>query len=220
MSPAAAPPDIESLPRELDRFGFLTDEAKRDLSRFVALLRDWQRVHNLVSRADLDSVWTRHVADSLQLLEHVPGFREWVDLGSGAGFPGLIIAIAYKGREGHFTLVESNQKKAAFLRIAIRETGANSDVAAERIETHAPKMAGRADVISARALAPLPALFKLAHPYCYDASVLLLLKGADFVQELDAASQSWDFDVVRFASATNPGGRVLAIRHLSPKVRR
>src|SRR4051812_5135368 len=132
--------------------------ARRDLECYVALLSEWQRVHNLVSHSALVEVWTRHVADSLQLLEYAPlEFREWVDLGSGAGFPGLVVAIACKpeagfeavpqppsegaraaGRRGgrpsidprmHFTLVEANAKKAAFLRAAIRETGAHASVA-------------------------------------------------------------------------------------------
>lgn len=195
---------------------------RRDLRRFVELLREWQAVHNLISARTLDDVWTRHIADSLQLLDHAPQhFREWVDLGSGAGFPGLVVAIASKGEPGrHFTLVESNAKKAAFLRAAIRATGANAEVANERIETHAGKMAGRADVVSARALAPLSELLRLADAYCHAESVMLFLKGREYVQELAAASQSYDFDVVDFASATDPGGRVLAIRHARPKARR
>jgi 16S rRNA (guanine527-N7)-methyltransferase len=191
---------------------------KRDLERFVALLRDWQRTHNLVAPSTLPEVWTRHVADSLQLLDYAPDFREWVDLGSGAGFPGLVVAIASKSRpERHFTLVESNRKKAAFLRAAIRETGANASVAAERIEEHGPKFAGRADVVSARALAPLPKLLGLAAPYLNERSVLPFLKGQDYVQEIDAAAKAYDFDVVDYESATDSGGRVLVIRHLRPK---
>jgi 16S rRNA (guanine527-N7)-methyltransferase len=202
----------------LDRFGTVTDRTKRDLERYVALLAEWQRVHNLVARGALDAVWTRHVADSLQILDYAPDFSEWVDLGSGAGFPGLVVAIASKESSGrHFTLVESNAKKVAFLRAAIRESGANATVAAERIEAHAPKMSGRADVISARALAPLPMLLKLAAPYAHAGSVMLFLKGREYVQELDAASQSWAFDVVDYVSATDSGGRVLAIRNLRPK---
>ena len=154
-----------------------------------------------MARSTLDEVWTRHVADSLQLLEHAPaGFREWVDLGSGAGFPGLVVAIACKGEPArHFTLVESNGKKAAFLRTAIRETGAHASVAAERIETHAGRMRGQADIVSARALAPLAELLKLGAPYLAEEGVMLLLKGQDAVQEIDAASQSFAFDVVDFA---------------------
>jgi 16S rRNA (guanine527-N7)-methyltransferase len=200
----------------------LGDGARRDVERYVALLAEWQRVHNLVSHSALVEVWTRHVADSLQLLEHAPTmFREWIDLGSGAGFPGLVIAIANKASpERHVTLVESNAKKAAFLRAAIRATGANASVAMERIQSHAPKMAGRADVISARALAPLPELLALAAPYAHVGTVMLFLKGREYLREVEAASESFQFDVVDYASATDSGGRVLAIRNLSPKARR
>ena len=220
---------------------------REDLERFIGLLRNWQRTHNLIAPSTLDQIWTRHVADSLQLLTHAPpAWREWVDLGSGAGFPGLVVAIAVKGegkgdllsrlsrkRQGHapplagrkapdqhVTLVESNQKKAAFLRAALRETKANASVAAERIEDHALKMAGGADVVSARALAPLPALCRLAYPYLHAESVMLLLKGQDFVHELNLASKAWHFDVVESPSGTDPGGRILAIRNLRPKVQR
>jgi 16S rRNA (guanine527-N7)-methyltransferase len=117
-------------------------------------------------------------------------------------------------------LVESNLKKVAFLRAAIRETGANATVAAERIEAHAPKFAGRADIVSARALAPLSELLGLAGPYLHADSVLLLLKGQDFVHEHEAASKSWSYDVLSFPSATDTGGRVVAIRNLSPKADR
>jgi 16S rRNA (guanine527-N7)-methyltransferase len=201
----------------LDRFGFVLSDMRADLERFVALLESWQRAHNLVAARTLDEVWTRHVADSLQLVEHAPAFREWIDLGSGAGFPGLVVAIAAKRGGGHFTLVESNRKKAAFLRVAIRETGANATVAAERIETHAPKMAGRADVVSARALTSLEKLCGLALPYLHGRGVLLLLKGQDFAREIAEASKAWSFDVIDSPSITDSEGRVLAIRHLKPR---
>src|SRR6185503_17273985 len=112
---AATRREASSPADSLDRFGTVTDRTKRVLERYVALLTEWQRVHNLVSRSALDDIWTRHVADSLQLLDHAPpSFREWVDLGSGAGFPGLVVAIASKDfSASHFTLVESNAKKAA-----------------------------------------------------------------------------------------------------------
>jgi 16S rRNA (guanine527-N7)-methyltransferase len=194
---------------------------RTELSRFVALLTDWQRVHNLVGRAELHDIWTRHIQDSLQLLNHAPGFTFWVDLGSGAGFPGLVVAIASRGDASKsFVLVESNHKKAAFLRTAARELGLKVQVAAERIEAHGSKIAERADIVSARALAPLPILCSLAAPYLHPESTLLCLKGQDFQRELEEASLSWDFDVVSFQSETDSAGRILAIRHLSPKVRR
>ena len=220
-----ADPDLSvEAPREgadaaaaLEPFGFVTARAKADLARFVVLLRQWQRTHNLVSRSTLDAIWTRHVADSLQLVRHAPAIRRWVDLGSGAGFPGLVVAIACRDRpEGHFTLVEANRKKAAFLRAAVRETGARAAVVSERIEAFT-RHAEAADVISARALAPLPDLLPLAAPLLAPEGVLLLLKGQDFVQELEVASKSWDFDVLDSASVTDAGGRVLTMQNLRRK---
>lgn len=209
---AAARPDY---PDALDRFGFVTESIRADLDKFVALLREWQRAHNLVSRSALDELWTRHVADSLQLIPHAPKFREWLDLGSGAGFPGLVVAIASKADAcRRFTLVESNLKKAAFLRAAIRTTGVNAVVAAERAEKHGCQMAGQADVVSARALAPMGVLLGLAAPYLHADSLILLLKGQDFVHEHEAASKSWSYDMLAFPSATDQGGRILAIRNL------
>ncbi len=215
----AVPPEA---PAALAPFEFLSEQAKGDLQRFVALLLKWQRTHNLVSPATLPDIWTRHVADSLQLIRHAPDVsasnsREWVDLGSGAGFPGLVVAIAEKSRpERHFTLVDSNLKKAAFLRAAIRETGANATVVGERIEAVAPKMAGCADIVSARALAPLPKLLALAEPFLHEKSTMLFLKGEEYVREIAAASQSFAFDVLEYESTTDSGGRVLAIGNLRP----
>ena len=217
----AMPPDQPAPQISLDRFGSGSTELHSDLNRFVTILGRWQRTHNLVASSAMMELWDRHILDSLQLLAHAPDFREWVDLGSGAGFPGLVVALACKSKaDRHVTLVESTQKKAAFLRAAIRETGVNATVAAERIEQHGPRMRGKADVVSARALAPLPRLCTLAAPYLHQGSVMLLLKGQDFVQEIAEASKAWDFDVIDSPSATDPGGRVLAIRGLSPKVPR
>jgi len=113
--------------------------------------------------------------------------------------------------------VEATAKKAAFLRAAVRETGANTSVAAQRIEAHSETMRGRADIVSARALAPLAALLPLAAPYLRAGGVMLLLKGQDHVQEIEAAAQSFAFDVLDYQSVTDSGGRVLAIRNLRPK---
>jgi 16S rRNA (guanine527-N7)-methyltransferase len=115
--------------------------------------------------------------------------------------------------------VESNAKKGAFLRAAIRETGANATVAPVRIEAYASNMTGRADVVSARALAALPELLPLAAPYLKPGGVMLFLKGQDAVQELDAAFRLWAFDVVSYASVTDSRGCILAIRNVSAKVR-
>lgn len=206
----------------LDRLGVVTPATKQVLEHFVRLLAEWQRVHNLVAPSTLDDVWTRHVADSFQLIEHAPsGWREWVDLGSGAGFPGIVVAIASKGHpKRHVTLVESNAKKAAFLRASIREAGINTSVAKERIQAHAQRFGRNADVVSARALAPLPELLALGELYANPDTVMLFLKGREYVHELRSASQSFDFDVVDSKSATDSGGHVLAIRNVRAKEKR
>ncbi len=199
-------------------FDFVSPAVGDDLERFVALLRQWQRTHNLVSKETLGEVWSRHVADSLQLVGHAPPFSHWVDLGSGAGLPGLVVAVAFKeNRNRRFTLVESNGKKAAFLRAAIRATGANATVAAERIEAYAGKMAETADVVSARALAPVARICGYAAPLLRPDGALLLLKGQSVGAELDEAARGWEFDAATSPSATDPGGRVVVIRQLRRK---
>src|SRR6266853_3582408 len=134
-------------------------ETLERLDRFVALLLTWQRTTNLIAPSTVLNLWTRHIADSLQLLSFVPDARIWVDLGAGGGFPGLVIACALADRPGaHVYLVESNHKKAAFLREAQRLTTAPATVHATRSEEFVASFEGRADVVTARALAPLKPL--------------------------------------------------------------
>lgn len=211
-------PDRDGASETLDRFGFVTKAGRERLNRFVALLEIWQRTHNLVAASQLGELWGRHVADSVQLVEAAPDFREWVDLGSGAGFPGLIVAAVFADDPNrHFTLVESNNKKAAFLRAAIRETGANAAVASARIEQHSATMQGRADIVSARALASFDELCRLAYPYLHDESLLLFLKGQDFVHEEREAAKSWEYDLLTSQSFTDPSGCVVRVRNLKPR---
>jgi 16S rRNA (guanine527-N7)-methyltransferase len=194
-------------------------ELRADLEGFVALLCQWQSTHNLVSRGSLEDVWTRHIADSLQLLNHAPDtFRTWLDLGTGAGFPGFIVALACKDAypERRFTLIEANGKKAAFLRAAARQGGVFADIIDQRIETYAAAPPRVYDVVSTRALAPLTRICELAAPFLRrESSVLMLLKGQDFQREIDDATGSWEFDLSTFPSVTDPDGRILALRNLS-----
>src|SRR5437870_1057763 len=146
-------------------------ETAARLDQFVDVLLRWQQRTNLIAASTIPALWTRHIADSLQLLDLAPNARTWVDLGSGAGFPGLVLACALAespGAEVH--LVESNAKKAAFLREASRLIGAPALVHAVRIEDFVQTFAAAPDTVTARALAPLKALFGLAYP--------LLAKGA------------------------------------------
>jgi 16S rRNA (guanine527-N7)-methyltransferase len=210
--------DQHSGPEIIDRFGFVTVGGKAKLTQFVELLGMWQRTHNLVASSALNDVWTRHVADSLQLAPYAEGYQNWVDLGSGAGFPGLVVAIALGDQgAGSMTLVESSHKKAAFLRAAARATGVEVTVAADRIERYAPRIAGQADVVSARALAGTAELCRLAYPYLASSGQLLLLKGQDFVQEERLAAKSWSYDLLVSPSVTDPGGQIVQIRNLKPR---
>ena len=201
----------------LRQFEFLDQAALDRLQAFVDLLRRWQKAHNLVSSRTLDETWARHVADSLQLVPHAPPSGSWVDLGSGAGFPGLVVAIVLAGRPVRFTLVESNAKKCAFLRAAARATGAAAEVACTRIEDYARAHPEPPDVISARALAPLPRLCALAAPLMGPQTLLLLLKGREFAAEAEEASQSWDYDLLVSPSRTDSSGQIVAVRNLRPK---
>lgn len=189
-----------------------------DLERFQHLLVKWQSAQNLVSRETLHEFWTRHVADSLQLLEHLPKAPGAIfDLGSGGGFPALPLAIAGKGGQSSFVLFESNQRKVAFLRAVIRELDLGAKVRAERIEAADSRETGLAEVITARALAPLDRLLALSAPLLRPYGKMIFLKGRDYRDELDVAGADWRFDVLIFPSATDPDGTILVIDRLVRK---
>ncbi|MDJ0943394.1 MAG: 16S rRNA (guanine(527)-N(7))-methyltransferase RsmG [Kiloniellales bacterium] len=185
-------------------------ETQARLEAYVALLRKWNRRINLVSRASLEDVWRRHVLDSSQLMAFLPSApsgrrRVLLDLGSGAGLPGLVLAILGAG-EVH--LVESDGRKAAFLREAVRVTAAEVRIHACRIEAVTPFPV---DVVTARALAPLPRLLNLAGPFLGPDSQCLFLKGAGVAAELEAARAAWDFSMESHPSCTYCSGAVLVI---------
>ncbi|HMK70908.1 MAG TPA: 16S rRNA (guanine(527)-N(7))-methyltransferase RsmG [Xanthobacteraceae bacterium] len=187
------------------------------LDRFVDLLAVWQRRINLIAPSTESTLWTRHVADSLQLLALAPRAREWADLGSGAGFPGLIIACALAEAPGaRVHLVESNAKKAAFLREAVRATGAPAMVHAERIENfveHAPESI---EVVTARALAPLAELLAAAYPLLKRGACGLFPKGRDAASELTEAAKNWKIRSNLAVSRTDPQARIVVVRGLEP----
>jgi 16S rRNA (guanine527-N7)-methyltransferase len=183
------------------------------LDRFVDLLLQWQASTNLVAASTLPQLWTRHIADSLQLLPLSPDARHWVDLGSGGGFPGLVIACALAGAPGATVhLVESNLKKAAFLREAVRITGAPAKVHAMRIEDFVDRFAEPVEIVTARALATLEKLIESAYPLLKRGAQALFLKGRDVEVELTAASKCWSIDAELIRSATDPGGRIVRVR--------
>jgi 16S rRNA (guanine527-N7)-methyltransferase len=200
----------------------VSDSALARLDRYVALLLDWQSRINLIAPSTVPEIWTRHVADSLQLLDLAPDARIWVDFGSGGGFPGLAVACVLADRPGaQVHLVESNGKKAAFLREAARVAGAPVTVHAVRIGNFGESFSGPVDVVSARALAPLKQLCDEAAPYIHrgvDRSTLgLFLKGQDVEVELTEAAKYWRIEAEKAPSRTSPDGRIVIVRGLEPR---
>jgi 16S rRNA (guanine527-N7)-methyltransferase len=174
---------------------------------------------NLVAPSTLAEVWSRHIVDSAQIYSLFPGPRIWADLGSGGGFPGIVTGILLAGDGGGWVhLVESNNKKAAFLRTAILETGARASVHAIRIE-EAPVAVPHCDAISARALADLDLLMDFGLPWAQRNPDLrfFLHKGRDYQREIDKALGRWDFDLVKHASVVEPDSVVLELSKVSRK---
>jgi 16S rRNA (guanine527-N7)-methyltransferase len=181
-------------------------ETQEVLRQVAALLLRWNRTVNLISRADEQHLWKRHIDDSLQLLplmEPLPSRA--IDLGSGAGFPGLVLALA---SGVHFDLIEADQRKCAFLREAARITGAPVKIHAVRIEAASLTPAL---LISARALAPLPKLLEMAAPLLAAGGRCLFMKGANVPTELTHAGAEWQMQVERISSRTDPEACVLRI---------
>jgi 16S rRNA (guanine527-N7)-methyltransferase len=197
----------------------LTDvsrETTARLDRFVELLLTWQRTTNLISPSTVPRLWTRHIADSLQLLDLAPDARVWVDLGSGAGFPGLVIACALAGRPRTVVhLVESNAKKAAFLREAQRVTGAPAVVHALRIENFVDSFRERADAVTARALTSLKKLYDQSAPLLGPETLGLFPKGQDVEAELTEAAKCWNISKLTLVpSRTDRSGRIVVVQGL------
>jgi 16S rRNA (guanine527-N7)-methyltransferase len=186
---------------------------ERELSLYEDLLRRWQQKINLVAPNTLGDVWTRHFADSAQVLEAAPTAQIWADLGSGAGFPGLVTALLLKNAPGaEVHLIESDQRKAAFLRAVSRETGANGAVVhAERIEKALPPLAGRVEAVSARALAPLDRLVTLAREPLEKGAIGVFLKGEEWRDELTDIEGLVNFKVKTIPSRTHPRARLIVL---------
>jgi 16S rRNA (guanine527-N7)-methyltransferase len=201
------------------RFG-ITRAIREKLEIYETFLKRWQKTINLIAPSTLDEVWHRHFADSAQLWSYrPPNAKVWVDLGSGAGFPGLVLAIlASESEETHHILVESDSRKAAFLREVARATGVAVDILCMRIEnpeTHAK--VGVADCVTARALAPLSRLVEIAAPYFVSSTLGMFLKGRDIAAEIENAAQDWQFAFELIPSVTEEGGRVVLLKALKPR---
>ena len=186
------------------------------LDAFVARLLERQASMNLIAPSTIPKIWTRHIADSLQLLPLAPNTRRWIDFGSGAGFPGLVIACTLVEAEGgQVHLVESTQKKAAFLRDCADALLLPAIVHAARIEDFTRSNKVRFDVVTARAVAPLDKLLGYANPLLKTGAVGLFPKGQDVAAELTAASKSWKIDAELIPSKTDPSGRIVRVRRLA-----
>ncbi len=195
----------------------VSHETAGRLALLLELLERWNARINLVAPGSLRDAWTRHVADSAQLIDLAPASaRRWIDLGAGGGFPGLpVAAIAAEKAPGlSLTLVESDRRKAAFLATAAREMGLTVSVEARRVE-HVP--AEPYDVVSARALAPLPRLCALGYRFRGPGTIFLFPKGERLDSELTAATAHWHIDAERVASRTHPGASILKILELEPR---
>ena len=211
---AGTPPDDISV---LDGIVAVSRETAKRLEALVALLRKWQPAENLISPKTLPEIWRRHVADSAELVPLFPETRRWLDLGTGAGFPGLVVALV--GPPGtSVDLIESNTRKCAFLRAAIRETGAPASVHEGRTEALLAAWKRPVDRIVARALAPLARLFELAEPLMGKGVPAAFHKGEDFRMEIAEASQSWNFDLIQHDSRVGEGV-ILEIANLRRKPR-
>jgi 16S rRNA (guanine527-N7)-methyltransferase len=186
------------------------------LRRYAELLAHWQRSINLVAPSTLPDVWSRHFADSAQLGRLAPDARLWLDLGSGAGFPGLVIAhLQAQVPDFRMHMVESNRKKCAFLAEVARALQTSVDIHAMRIEDLFEKAQSlRPDVVSARALAPLPRLLELAEPFVGEGTRGLFLKGCETEAEIEAAQAGWDFDFRLHPSLTDEHARIVELSGL------
>lgn len=193
----------------------ISRETEQRLDAYVALVLQWQKTTNLIAPSTIAEIWTRHVADSLQLLDLAPGAKIWIDFGSGGGFPGIPIACALAQTPGaQIHVVESNGKKAAFLREAVRATGAPITVHAERIENFGDSFKDRADVVTARALAPLKLLCDQAFSLIVRGAIGLFLKGQDVEVELTETAKYWTIQPDLVPSRTSPDGRIVIVRRL------
>ncbi len=185
------------------------------LEALVSLMKKWNTAINLVARSTLEDAWNRHILDSAQLYSLAPaGAATWVDLGSGGGFPGLVIACIAKEKAPKLvvTLIESDQRKAAFLRQANTSLGLGCQILCERIETAS---AQNADVVSARALAPLDKLCGFAARHMQPNGCALFMKGAQHAAEVDVARKLWSFDLDAFPSLTDPNAVILKLKDLN-----
>ena len=185
------------------------------MKAYQRLLEKWTRRINLISKSTREDVWARHICDSAQVMALASKHAvHWADIGSGGGLPGLVVAVLAKefNPKLRVTLIESDQRKAVFLRTVVRELQLNATVQAERIEAVGLL---KADVISARALADLNDLLRLTHPFMSQNTQCLFMKGKNWSKEVKEAEKSWQFQAERFISKTNHEAVILSVRNVT-----
>ena len=205
---------MEHGPKEFANDIDVSRETLERLQAYADLLRKWQSAKNLVANSTLDDMWRRHFLDSAQMYAHIRSVIgdqkvDAIDIGSGAGFPGLVLSIMGLG---HFSMVESNGKKCSFMRQVARATGASADILQERIESLVPR---ETDIITSRACATIDKLLTWGAPFCGQNTEFWLLKGENVDKELTEAEKTWNIKTERFDSLTSSGGCVLRLYDIS-----
>jgi 16S rRNA (guanine527-N7)-methyltransferase len=194
----------------------LAPEAEARLALYIDLLARWRTVTNLISEASFAEVWTRHIADSAQFLALAPHARRWVDMGSGAGFPGMVIAIQLADVPGaRVHCIESDRRKCAFLREVARAVGAPAEIHPARIESIDPNALAPVDAVAARALAPLPRLIEFARVWIALGAVALFPRGRSAKAQLETLTAAPDLAIDFVASKLDPEAAILRVRSAS-----
>jgi 16S rRNA (guanine527-N7)-methyltransferase len=188
-------------------------ETEDRLATFVEVLDRWRHKTNLISNSTFSSVWTRHIADSAQLSALAPEAKRWIDMGSGAGFPGLVIAIQLADVPGAVVhCIESDGRKCAFLREAARATGAAAVIHPQRVEAIDPESLGAVDAVTARAFAPLPLTVKLARPWMERDAIAVFPRGESAKDQIATLAEATAYAIETLPSVVNPRAAILRIR--------
>jgi 16S rRNA (guanine527-N7)-methyltransferase len=195
-------------------------ELEERLDIYVGLLARWRKITNLISEATFANVWSRHIADSGQLLGFAPNARRWVDMGSGAGFPGMVIAIQLANTPGaRVHCIESDQRKCAFLREVARATSAPVQIHAARIESIDPDALAPVDAVTSRALAPLPRLVEFANVWLSRGAIGVFPRGRSAEEQIEAFSNAPQLQIESFPSQLDPKARIIRV-HSAEQVRK
>jgi len=194
--------------------GPVSRETSADLEAFEQLFQKWNARINLAAASTLGDIWERHTLDSAQLFSVASSAKRWVDLGSGGGFPGLVLAFLLRDRKGgEIFLIESNRKKASFLQSVTGQFGLPAKVLPKRVE-ECYFLMDRPEIVTARAVASLPLLLSLSKPWLEAGATGLFHKGRDYQAEVSESAHRWSFDLLEHKSLIDPQGAILEIRHL------